>query len=56
MKTAFTITISVKLDGSLYGRVEELKNCYANAETLKELFERIQNAIALALKIEDNEV
>lgn len=54
MDRAFQITVYVKLDGSLFARVENLKNCTANGATLNELFERLQKAIALALSVEED--
>jgi predicted RNase H-like HicB family nuclease len=54
LKKVFTIIVCVRDDGSLYARVEELKGCMSIANTLHELFERLQSMIRLCLRQEDS--
>lgn len=54
MKQAFSIIIFLRDDDTYYARVENVKNCFAYAPTLKLLFERLQESIKLALSVEED--
>jgi len=56
MARAFNVIIERDAEGYYVATVPELRGCHTQAKSLDVLMERIREAIALCLEVEDDEV
>jgi predicted RNase H-like HicB family nuclease len=55
MSKGFNVVIERDAEGYFVGSVPSLRGCHSQAKSLDELMERMQEAIALCLEIENAE-
>ena len=55
MSKAFNVVIERDTEGYFVGSVPELAGCHTQAKSLDELMERIREAIALCLEVQNEE-
>ncbi|MBI5753986.1 type II toxin-antitoxin system HicB family antitoxin [Candidatus Peregrinibacteria bacterium] len=51
---SFPVIIEKDEDGLFVGTVPALRNCYTQAKTMAKLYERLDEAVALCLEVEND--